>query len=91
MNPTIGYATKLGTILIGLTAITPLIGELADASEPLGVPPQTWVVVSAIIATAVILGRMLQAAFGKPADSPAGYSNVEVDAIPVAAHDHPEV
>ena len=90
MNPTIGFATKLGTILVGLTAITPLIGELADASEPLGVPPQTWVVLSAGIAVAVILGRMIQAAFAKPPEAPTGFANVEVDAIPSATHDHPE-
>jgi hypothetical protein len=90
VNVKVGYATKLGTILVGLTAITPLIGELADAAEPLGVPPQTWVVVSAIIAVAVILGRMIQAAFGKESMTEPGFSNVEVDSIPSAAHDHTE-
>lgn len=70
-----GPASWVGFILTALAAITPLIGELADAANPLGVPPQTWVIVSAVIGTATVLGRMAQAIFASapPQDSEIGH------------------
>lgn len=58
---TIGFATILGTIGALAAVLIPFIGELADASEPLGVPGGVWVIASAVLATAVVLGRMGQA------------------------------
>lgn len=61
MRIAIGFATILGTTGAAAGVAIPFIGELAGASEPLGVPPQTWVIVGAACAVAVILGRMGQA------------------------------
>ena len=48
------------------------IGELADAADPLGVPPDVWIKVSAFIGVATILGRMAQAIWAsRPPDPPA--------------------
>lgn len=57
----IGFGTILGTIGALAAVLIPFIGELADASEPLGVPGSVWVIASAVLATAVVLGRMGQA------------------------------
>jgi hypothetical protein len=57
----IGFSTILGTLGLIAGIIIPLIGELADTAEPLGVPPQTWVVMGSILGGLVILGRMAQA------------------------------
>lgn len=59
---TIGFATILGTVGAVAAILAPMVGELADAAAPLGVPPQTWVIVSAVFAVAVVVGRMAQAA-----------------------------
>lgn len=58
---TIGFATILGSIGALAGVLIPFIGQLADASEPLGVPGSVWVIASAVLATAVVLGRMGQA------------------------------
>lgn len=58
---TIGFATILGTIGALAGVIAPFIGQLADASDPLGVPPQVWLIMGAVCAVAVVLGRMGQA------------------------------
>lgn len=60
-NVSVGWATRIGIILTALAGLMPLIGELADAAAPLGVPPDLWVKVSAAIGIATIVGRMLQA------------------------------
>jgi hypothetical protein len=57
----VGYATILGTIGAVAGVLIPFIGELADATDPLGVPPETWVILGAILAGVVVLGRMGQA------------------------------
>ena len=62
MNVTIGLGTIVGYVLAAVSGITPLIGELADNLAPLGVPAQTWVIVSAVLAGITTLGRMYQAA-----------------------------
>jgi len=56
-----GLATYVGLIGAAAAVLIPLVADLRDAAEPLGVPPQTWVIVSAVLAVAVILGRMAQA------------------------------
>ncbi|MGE4177988.1 MAG: hypothetical protein AB7G65_19350 [Thermoleophilia bacterium] len=63
MNTTVswGPASIIGYLAAAAAAITPMIGELADNLEPLGVPAQTWVVVSAILAAVTTVGRMYQA------------------------------
>lgn len=58
---TIGFATIFGTLGAAATALAPMLGELAGAAEPLGVPPQVWMVLSAVLASIVVLGRMAQA------------------------------
>lgn len=56
-----GLATYIGLAGAAAGVIIPFIAELQDAADPLGVPPQTWVIVSAVLAVAVIVGRMAQA------------------------------
>lgn len=68
---TVGFATILGTIGALAGVIAPFIGQLADASEPLGVPPQVWLIMGAVCAVAVILGRMGQAMMALRAGIPA--------------------
>jgi hypothetical protein len=58
---TIGFGTILGTIGALAGVLIPILGQLADAAEPLGVPGSVWVIASAILATAVVIGRMGQA------------------------------
>ena len=57
----IGLGSWLGMIGAAAGVLIPLIGELADASAPLGVPGGVWVIAGSILATAVVLGRMAQA------------------------------
>lgn len=61
MTITKGLATWVGLIGAAAAVLIPMIAELRAAAEPLGVPPQTWVIISAVLAVAVILGRMAQA------------------------------
>lgn len=62
MNVTIGLGTLVGYISAAAAAIAPLVGQLADNLDPLGVPSQTWIIVSAVLAGITTLGRMYQAA-----------------------------
>lgn len=57
----VGLGTKIGYGLAFLAAIAPMVGELADDLEPLGVPNTVWVLVSAALAALTTLGRMYQA------------------------------
>ncbi len=69
----IGFSTILGTLGLIAGIVIPMIGELADTADPLGVPPQTWVVMGSILGGLVILGRMAQAVaqiFKAPAPPP---------------------
>ena len=61
MKIAVGIATILGLIGTAAGILVPFIAELADAAAPLGVPPQTWVVVGAAFGVATIVGRMAQA------------------------------
>lgn len=64
MNTTVswGPASIIGYLAAAAAAIAPIIGQLADDLEPLGVPSQTWVILSAVLAAITTIGRMWQAA-----------------------------
>jgi hypothetical protein len=62
MKVTVGWATIMGTLGAVATVLIPFIAELADAVTPLGVPSQTWVIISAVLTGVTVLGRMAQAA-----------------------------
>ncbi len=57
----VGYGTRFGSAAAAVAVLIPAVGELADATEPLGVPPVTWVISSAVLASLVIIGRYGQA------------------------------
>jgi hypothetical protein len=61
MTITKGLATWVGLIGAAAGVLIPMVAELRDAAAPLGVPPQTWVILAAVLAVAVVLGRMAQA------------------------------
>ena len=61
-NVPIGIGSIVGFVAAAAAAVAPLLGQLADATQPLGVPPQTWVHVSAALTAVTVLGRMWQAA-----------------------------
>ena len=61
MKIPVGFATILGTLGAAAAVIIPFIGELADTSDPLGVPSDVWVKTSAVLAVVVVVGRMAQA------------------------------
>ncbi len=56
-----GPSSVIGFAAAAATAAVPFIGELADATAPLGVPGSVWVVVSGVLTSVTILGRMWQA------------------------------
>ncbi len=58
----IGISTIVGFLGAAAAVIIPMIGQLADAAKPLGVPPTIWVGVSAVLTVVTIVGRMWQAA-----------------------------
>jgi len=57
-----GISSYVGFAAAAAAVLVPMVGELADATAPLGVPPSVWVVVSALLTTVTVLGRMWQAA-----------------------------
>lgn len=57
----VGLGSIVGLVGSGAAVLIPLIGELADAVNPLGVSPKVWVTVSAVLAGLVVVGRMAQA------------------------------
>lgn len=57
----VGLGSKLGVGSAALALTIPGIAELADAAEPLGVPPEVWVQTSAVLVCLVIVGRYAQA------------------------------
>lgn len=59
---TVGVSTIVGFAAAAAAVVIPLVGDLADAAEPLGVSPAVWVVVSAVLTVITVLGRMWQAA-----------------------------
>ena len=91
-NVPVGLSTIVGYVSAAAAAIAPIIGQLADDLTPLGVPAETWIYVSAILAALTTIGRMYQA--GKAAGNPAAAAipaNVEIDAIPSNAHEGAEI
>lgn len=82
----IGFGTWLGTIGAAAGVLIPLIGELADAAAPLGVPGSVWVIAGAILAVAVVLGRMAQAVAAAVKDAPEG-ADLWVDELPAEPTD----
>lgn len=93
MTVTKGLATWVGLIGAAAAVLIPLLSELADAVDPLGVPPQTWVIVSAALAGLVVVGRMAQAIAltlhpptvveeGYPEEPPAAPTDVPADSVP---------
>jgi hypothetical protein len=56
-----GPSSIIGFAAAAATAAVPFIGELADATAPLGVPSAVWVVVSGVLTSVTIIGRMWQA------------------------------
>lgn len=56
-----GLATWVGLIGAAAGVLIPMVAELRDAAAPLGVPAETWVILAAVLAVAVVLGRMAQA------------------------------
>lgn len=62
MNVSKGLSTWVGYLTAAAAAIAPIVGQLADDLSPLGVPAQTWIVVSAVLAGITTIGRMWQAA-----------------------------
>lgn len=87
-NVTIGIGSIVGFVAAAAAAVAPLLGQLADATQPLGVPPQTWVLVSAVLTAVTVLGRMWQAA------AQAGQAPIDLDdltdPLPGEATDVPE-
>ena len=77
----IGFATWLGTIGAAAGVLIPLVGQLNDAAQPLGVPGQVWVVMGAILAVAVVIGRMAQAVAQVVKDGPS-QADLFVDELP---------
>ena len=61
-NVPIGPSTIVGFVAAAAAALIPMLGELADAAEPLGIRNTVWVIVSAVLTAVTVLGRMLQAA-----------------------------
>lgn len=57
----VGFGSKLGAVAAAVAILIPGVAELADATEPLGVPPQTWVISSAVLAGLVVIGHYGQA------------------------------
>ena len=61
MKIPIGLASILGTLGLAAGIIIPGLGALADATEPLGIAPDVWLKVGAVLGALVIVGRMAQA------------------------------
>ena len=84
----IGIGTIIGFASAAAAAIAPMVGELADTTAPLGVPAQTWVILSTVLATVTILGRMWQAA-AQAGQTPMDLDDL-TDPLPDEATDVPE-
>jgi hypothetical protein len=62
VNVSWGPSSVIGFLAAAAAAVAPIIGELADAANPLGVPPAVWVTASALLTVVTVIGRMWQAA-----------------------------
>lgn len=57
-----GLSTYVALFVSVITGIIPFIGQIADATQPLGVDPQVWVTVSAGAAALLVISKAIQAA-----------------------------
>lgn len=88
-NVSFGPASWIGLIGAVAAAVAPMIGALADAAAPLGVPDQTWIIVSAVLASVTVVGRMWQAGMNTVYGSLVVDDSEIVDELPVDATDEP--
>ena len=87
----VGLGSWLGIIGAAAGVLIPLIGDLADASAPLGVPGGVWVIAGSILATAVVLGRMAQAVANTISPPPDGIDLLAEPVLDVDSdHDMPD-
>lgn len=54
-------STAITSAFAFLLALIPVVDDIRDAAEPFGIDPQVWLVLSAVLAIAAVLGRMYQA------------------------------
>jgi hypothetical protein len=84
-----GPASWIGLVGAVAAAIAPMIGQLADAAAPLGVPDQTWIIVSAVLASVTVAGRMWQAGMNTIYGAGDEFSGELVDELPDEPTDAP--
>lgn len=84
-----GPASWIGLVGAIAAAIAPMIGALADAAAPLGVPDQTWIIVSAVLASVTVIGRMWQAGMNTVYGGGDDYAEELVDELPAQPTDAP--
>ena len=88
---TVGIATMLGVAGAIAAALVPVLGEIANAAEPLGIDPAFWIKVSASLGVVVMVGRYAQAIVaswkGDPLGGGGSATDVEVDGLPSDPHE----
>lgn len=84
-----GPASWIGLVGAIAAAIAPMVGALADAAAPLGVPDQTWIIVSAVLASVTVIGRMWQAGMNTVYGSGDEFADELVDELPAEPTDAP--
>lgn len=83
---TAGVGTWIGIVGACAGVLIPMLGALADAAKPLGVPPTVWVVTGSILAAVVIIGRMAQAVAATVSPEPL-FADQTVDPMPTEPSD----
>ena len=83
---TAGVGTWIGIIGACAGVLIPMLGQLSDAAEPLGVSPDVWVVAGSILAGLVIIGRMAQAVANTVSPEPV-FADQTVDTMPTDPSD----
>lgn len=84
-----GPASWIGLVGAIAAAIAPMVGALADAAAPLGVPDQTWIIVSAVLASVTVIGRMWQAGMNTVYGGGDDFAGELVDELPAEPTDAP--
>ena len=82
-----GPASWIGLVGAIAAAIAPMVGALADAAAPLGVPDQTWIIVSAVLASVTVIGRMWQAGMNTVYGGGDDFADELVDELPAEPTD----
>ena len=82
-----GPASWIGLVGAIAAAIAPMVGALADAAAPLGVPDQTWLIVSAVLALVTVIGRMWQAGMNTVYGGGDDFADELVDELPAEPTD----